>query len=209
VFALLAGSLLFGCASEISLRAPDVDLRKARLAFMPSMVALYRIEGCDLPFDDWRSKAGRTKIDGWLRFYAASAHGRLVDLREVVGTDITANRFYEVMNTLTQSMFVDWGRRPIGMWRLDPLQSWANALHADYLVFVSVRGSVLRQEAENVCRNEIRSPLRRAALAVVEAQTGRVVRFQAIKLEDVETPHIAEAVRKLTESLDIPAATAK
>ena len=85
VSAALAACLILGCASEISLRAPDVKLRDARLVFMPSMVALYRIEGCDLPFDDWRSKAGRVKVDGWLRYYAAVANWRLAGLGEVAG----------------------------------------------------------------------------------------------------------------------------
>jgi hypothetical protein len=76
---VLAACLLFGCGSEISLRAPDVDLRKAQVVFMPSMVALYRIEGCDLPFDDWRSKLGRAKVDGWLRYYAPKARARVAD----------------------------------------------------------------------------------------------------------------------------------
>ena len=206
--AALAACLLGGCASEISLRAPDVNLRDARLVFMPSMVALYRIDGCDLPFDDGRSKGGRARVDGWLRYYAAVANGRLAALGEVAGTDVTTNEFYEVMNTLTRAMFADWGKSPLSAWRLSrPLSSWATALHTDYLVVVIVRGSVLVQGSQAFCRNAIISPLQRAGLVVVELQTGRIVRFQAAKLDDTET--ITEGVRKLMGALDLPTATAK
>ena len=190
------------------MRAPDVKLRDARLVFMPSMVALYRIDGCDLPFDDWGSKAGRAKVDGWLRYYAAVANGRLAGLGEVAGTDVTTDEFYEVMNNLTRAMFADWGKRPLNAWSLSkPLASWATALHADYLVVVIVRGSVLTQAGQAFCHNTILSPLRRAGLVVVELQTGRIVRFEAAKLDDVET--ITDGVRKLMGALDLPAATAK
>ena len=208
VSAALAACLLCGCASEISLRAPDVKLHDARLVFMPSMVALYRVEGCDLPFDDGRSKAGRVKVDGWLRYYAAVANGRLALLGEVAGTDVSTDEFYEVMDTLTRAMFADWGKRPLAAWGLSrPLSSWATALRADYLVVVIVRGSVLTQAGQAFCHNEIRSSLRRAGLVVVEMQTGRIVRFQAAKLDDVET--ITEGVRKLMGALDLPTTTAK
>jgi hypothetical protein len=206
--ATLAACLLSGCASEISLRAPDVNLRDARLVFMPSMVALYRIDGCDLPFDDFRSKGGRAKVDGWLRYYAAVANGRLADLAEVAGTDVSTDEFYGVMNNLTRAMFADWGKRPLNAWSLSrPLPSWATALHADDLVVVIVRGSVLTQAGQAFCHNEILSPLQRAGLVVVELATGRIVRFQAAKLADAET--ITEGVRKLMGALDLPPPTTK
>lgn len=207
--AALAASLLLGCA-EVSLRAPDVDLRTKRLVFVPSMVALYRIEGCDLPFDDWRSRAGRVKVDGWLRYYAPTAHARLADLRELSPTDASADEFYEVMNNLARAMFADWGRRPLSAWKLGPsLASWGTTLHADYLVFVIIRGAVLVPKGQTVCGNEILSPLRRAGLVVVELATGRIVRFRATELEDVETHQISEGVGKLMDALDLPAATPK
>jgi hypothetical protein len=138
------------------------------------MVALYRIEGCDSPFDDWRSKAGRAKVDGWLRFCAAAAHGRLADVREVAGTDLGAADFYEVMNNLVAAMYADRGSRPIGSWRITPLGSWTTALRADYIVFVVARGSVLLQPGQALCGNKIRFTARWAGLAIVELATGRV-----------------------------------
>jgi hypothetical protein len=208
--AVLAACLLTGCASEVSLRAPDVDLRSARVVFMPSMVAIYRIEGCDLPFDDRRSKAGRTKVDGWLRFQAAGTHGRFAELREIAGSGVSEGQFYEAMNNLTRAMFADWGMRPIGDWTMGPfLANWATTLHADYLVFVIVRGSVLAPTGQAYCQGGFVEPLRRAGLVVVQLQSGRIVRFQATKLEDVETEQIAEAMGKLAGALDFAGAPAK
>jgi hypothetical protein len=202
---LLVASLPVGCASELSLRAPDVDLRKARLAFMPSMVAIYRIEGCDLVFDEWRSRGGRAKVDGWLKYYGAATHARLAGLNEVAGTDVKASDFYTVMNSVTGAMFADWGRRPLGEWRLEPLASWGEVLHVDYLAFAIVRGSVLLQPDQALCGNNmIVSPSGRAGILVVELKSGRVVRFRATKLASVEADQITEAMEKLTDAVDGP-----
>jgi hypothetical protein len=206
----LTASLLVGCSSELSLRAPDVDLRRARLAFMPSMVAIYRIEGCDLVFDEWRSRGGRAKADGWLRYYAAATHARLASLNEVAGTEVKASHFYGVMNDLARLMFADWGRRPLNTWRLDSsLASWGEALHTDYLAFAIVRGSVLLQPDQRFCGNEIVSPLGRAGLLVIELSSGRIVRFRAAKLADVEAAEITEGMEKLTDAVDLPTAAPK
>jgi hypothetical protein len=205
---VLVVSVLSGCA-EVSLRAPDVNLRNAKLVFTPSMVALYRIEGCDLPFDDWRSKAGRVKVDSSLRYHAVTAHARMADLQEVNGTDVTAARFYELMNTVTRAMYADRGSRPLSAWTLGPaLASWADALHADYLVFVTVRGSIVLSTQPG-CEGKFREPLRWAGLAVVELATGRIVRFRATRFDAEGEPQYAEAVGRLMEMLDLPAKKAE
>jgi hypothetical protein len=89
------------------------------------------------------------------------------------------------------------------------LASWAGPLHADYLAFVIIRGAILTQGAQSSCRGEIVSGVRRAGLVVVELATGRIVRFRAMRLEDVDTPRIAEGVGKLMDALDLPGATTK
>jgi hypothetical protein len=201
---VLGVSLLLGCA-EVSLRAPDVNLRNAKLVFTPSMVALYRIEGCDLPFDDGRSKVGRIKVDSSLRYYAATAHARLADLQEVSGTGVTSARFYELMNAVTRAMYADRGSKPLSTWTLGPtLATWADALHADYLVFVTVRGSIVLSTQAG-CEGKFRDPLRWAGLAVVELATGRIVRFRATRFDAEGEPQYAEAVGRLMEMLDLPA----
>jgi hypothetical protein len=200
---VLGASLVFGCA-EVSLRAPDVNLRNAKLVFAPSMVALYRIEGCDLPFDEWRSKAGRVKVDGSLRYYAAATHARVADLQEVAGTAVGPARFYELMNAVTLAMYDDRGSKPLGAWTLGPvLASWANTLHADYLVFVTVRGSIVLTTQAG-CEGKFRDPLRWAALAVVELATGRIVRFRATRFSAEGEPQYAEPIGRLMDMLDLP-----
>jgi hypothetical protein len=201
---VMAMSMLLGCA-EVSLRARDVNLRNARLVFMPSMVALYRIEGCDLPFDDWRSKAGRAKVDALLRYYAAAAHGRLADLRELAGIEMGAADFYDVMNSLAARMFADRGSRPIGSWKIPPLGDWATVLNADYVVFVVARGSILLPSGQAFCGNGIRSPQRWAAVVVAELVTGQIVRFDGTMLEDIDTAPLSQRVGKILErALDLP-----
>ncbi len=188
------------------MRAPDVDLRTTRLVFMPSMVALHRIEGCDLPFDDWRSRASRAKVDGWLRYYASTAHARVADVREIAGTDVSADHFYEMMNGLWQAMFADRGSRPLSAWSLGPrLAGWATPLKADYLVFVVIKGSIWGLDRSG-CRGDFLSPLQRAGLIVVELNSGRIVRFRATEVDDVETPQLAEGVGRLMDALDLPPA---
>jgi hypothetical protein len=204
---VLATSLLLGCA-EVSLRAPDVNLRQAKLVFAPSMVALYRIEGCDLPFDDWRSKAGRIKVDSSLRYYAATAHARMADLHEVTGTEVTAARFYELMNAVTLAMYADRGSKPLSAWTLGPtLATWADALHADYLVFVAVRGSIVLSAPQG-CEGKFRDPLRWAGLTVVELATGRIVRFRATRFSAEGEPQYGEAIGRVMEMLDLPVSKA-
>jgi hypothetical protein len=205
---VLAASLLLGCA-EVSLRAPDVNLQSAKLVFTPSMVALYRIEGCDLPFDEWRSKAGRIKVDSSLRYYAATTHARVVDFREVAGTGVSQARFYELMNAVTLSMYADGGSRPLSAWTLGPaLASWADALHADYLVFVAVRGSIVLSAPQG-CDGKLRDALRWAGLTVVELATGRIVRFRATRFSAEGEPQYGEAISRLMEMLDLPAEKAE
>lgn len=201
---MLVVSVLLGCA-EVSLRAPDVNLRNARLVFTPSVVALYRIEGCDLPFDDWRSKAGRVKVDSSLRLYAAAAHAHMANLQEVAGTNVTPARFYELMNAVTLAMYGDRASRPLGAWTLGPaLASWADVLHADYLVFVAVRGSIVLSAPQG-CDGKLRDPLRWAGLTVVELATGRIVRFRATRFSAEGEPQYGEAIGRLMEMLDLPA----
>ena len=199
----LAGFVLVGCA-EVTLRAPDVNLRNARLVFMPSMVALYRIEGCNLAFDDLQSQSGRVRTDVALRYYASEAHGRLAELSELARTDPKPSEFYEALNNLARAMFADGGRRPLSAWNRGAfLAGWATALNADYLVFVLVRGSL--EDGPTICGSEIISPLVRAGLIVVELKTGRVVRFRATRLDGVQTPQMAEGLARLADALDLPA----
>jgi hypothetical protein len=203
LWAGLAGVFLLGCA-EVSLRAPDVGLRNARLVFMPSMVALYRIEGCNLAFDELQSRSGRARADAALQYYASETKGRLAELSELAGTDPRPSEFYEALNNLARAMFADGGRRPLGVWDRGPfLAGWATALNADYLVFVLVRGSL--EEGPTICGSEIISPLVRAGLIVVELKTGRVVRFRATRMAGVETRQMAEGLARLGDALDLPA----
>jgi hypothetical protein len=124
----------------------------------------------------------------------------------VAGTEVRADAFYEMMDNLSRAMFADRGSRPLGAWTLGPrLANWAAPLKADYVVFTVVRGSIWGSDRSG-CRGNFLLPLLRAGLLVVELDSGRIVRFRATKLADVETLHIAAGVGKLMEALDLPTA---
>jgi len=79
-------------------------------------------------------------------------------------------------------MFADWGARPLAAWNFSqPMPEWATALQADYLAFVVVRGAEDPRAEQAGCDDRLVMPLRRTGLVIVELQTGRLVRFRAIK----------------------------
>lgn len=189
-----------GCASELSLRAPDYDVRNARIVFMPAMVALYRI---DVPhreiFDEQLSKGARTRVDVVLRSFAAHVGSRIASLTEVAGTELTSDEFYSLMDHSTYKIVADWAAhptrtRPLSAWNLGSrLASWEPALHADYVVFIWFKGGYETAERQNanlvasLVGGQTVTGRRRAILSVVDLHAGRIVRMQSTTFEDLHS----------------------
>ena len=216
-----------GCARGLSLRAPDFDPRGARVVFMPAMVALYTIEEDDtVDFDEVGSAGARMKVNTWLRYLAPRIDSRVVDLKEVATTALSADLFYEKMDKVTKKVVADYGRRPLAAWSLgdgDAFQSWAAALQADYVVFIAFKGAYeteARKEANAVSRMTAAmvpyGPLfaalfagrsgviapKRAALVVVDLRSNRIVRVQTKDFEYLQNAEIPNDLARLMEALD-------
>jgi hypothetical protein len=231
--AILVAALASGCASELALKAPSYRPRGARIVFMPAMVALYGLSsegqmvsfGSDGPgtsldahleFMDGKSKAARQTIDGWLKTFAEDHDSRIAELDEVAQTPMASNTFYNVMNTVTDAIVVDWlnntwSPQPLSHWGHEArFDGWESALEADYVVFVKFVGSYETQalQDENGLKVFTGGPSvharRIAILAVVDVRSGRIVCVRGVKFDGLGPGEIRSYMEKLAAPLEAP-----
>jgi hypothetical protein len=220
---VLAAGCIFGCSSQLSLRAPDYDVHKRHVVFMPAMVALSWLDTDDsVTFDDKLSRRTRISLNGWLRFAAPRLNGRLADLKEVSGTALPSDLFYERMNNLAGQIIADQGKRPLSEWSVgDGFDTWAATLRADDVVFISFRA--LYPTKDRQTSDLVRAinpyghgligwladprqvfPFRTAVIVDVDLHTRRVVRFETRQFsERLEGQEIPAALANLTEALEL------
>jgi hypothetical protein len=198
---------------------------------MPSMVQLYALSseglmavaGADGPrlsrdahleFQEERSKKVRQIVDKWLKTYVEEHDSRIAELEEVAETSLPSNRFYNLMNNVTDGIVLDWlnhswSPKPLSYWGAVPdFEEWESALEADYVVFVKFVGSyetsALRRS--NVLPGGGRVTSRRiATLAVVDVHSGKIVCVRGVKFGGLAWPdEIAADLQRLVEPLTGP-----
>jgi hypothetical protein len=231
-WAIVASAVLgaTGCASELSLRAPTYHPQRARIVFMPAMVALYTLAsegqmatpGADglpsltpdahLEFQEDRSKTVRQTVDAWLKNYVEEHDSRIGELDEVAKTHLPSNAFYNVMENLTNAIVIDWldntWSAPLSHWgREARFEGWESALEADYVVFVKFKGAYETRALQSanglsMLVGGTRVIARRVAtLAVVDLHSGRVVSVQGVKFNELTPGEIRADLAKLVQGL--------